>query len=466
MRWHVIPILCLILALVTVIDIYETGEDIVRLQPRLPEEYIDWFSKPVQRFFRIESAASIILIACVLIALIVSNTKWASSYLLFWNIPINISVGANHLSGSLHAFINDGAMTLFFFLIALELKREFVIGELRQLKVAALPISAALGGMIIPIFIYLIFMFGHPGQNGWGTVMATDTALAIGCLALFGKNQPKSLRIFMLSLAVIDDIGAILVIGIGYTHGINWYMLGLAFLGFIIIGMLQYLGIRNLLVFFFSGIVVWFLVEQSGIHATIVGVVLGFITPTKKWVDDSLLRTILEHVVGYSPGDHWSGDTEGRNALQIAVVAAREALSPLERLEIILHPWVSYLIVPLFVLANAGITITANNLCSRVTLAIILGFVLGKPIGVFSFSWIAVRMRIAIRPTGLTWSLLAAGSLLAGIGFTMALFMAELSFAGDVLSNAKVGILVGSLICGSIGLLILALIKTKVKVAV
>lgn len=432
-------------------------------QPKLPDEYIDWVYKPMHRFYRIESGASIVLFICVLVALIISNTKWSNHYLSFWNIPINLSVGSYHLSRTIHALINDGAMTLFFFLISLELKREIVLGELRQPRIAALSIIAACGGMILPILIYLVFMFGHPGQNGWATVMATDTAFAIGCLALFGTKIPKSVRIFMLSLAVIDDIGAILVIGIGYTHGINWYMIGLSVVGFILIATLQYIGIRSIAVFFCCGILVWFLVEQAGVHATIAGVILGFMTPTKKWVSDSMLHNILKHIVGYSPGDHWSGDTKDRKALQMATIATREALSPLERLEIILHPWVSFLVIPLFALANAGITITTDNIYGRVTAAVALGFVIGKPIGVFSFSWIAVRIGVAIKPADLSWSLLAAASLLAGIGFTMALFIAELSFTNVILSNAKFGILFASLICGSIGIVILALSKDQSK---
>ena len=429
------------------------------LQPRLPEEYIDWLTRPLHRFFRIESGASIFLLICVISALIISNTKWAPNYLLFWNTTINVSVRACHLSITLHQIINDGAMTLFFFLIALELKRELILGELRKPKIAALSIIAAIGGMIVPISLYLIIMFGHGGMSGWGTVMATDTAFAIGCLAIFGSRIPKSLRIFMLSLAVIDDIGAILVIGIGYAHGINWLMLGLAAIGFIFIAALQYCGVRNIAIFFFFGGIVWVLVARAGIHATITGVILGFMTPTKKWVSESLMRSILKYATVHSSGDQKRGDTKGHRSLQLAAVAACEALSPLERLEIIIHPWVSYLIVPVFALANAGVTITSTNPYSRISGAIILGFVLGKPVGVFFFSWLAIRMHIAIKPPDLSWYLLAAGSMLAGIGFTMAFFIAELSFSRDILSDVKFGILIASFICGSIGTIMLAFTK-------
>jgi len=429
------------------------------LPPKLPKEHIDWITKPLQRFFRIEAGGAVILLCFTILALSLSNSSWAKPFLSFWEVPLSIHVGIFDFTRTLRDVINDGAMTLFFFLIALELKREVVIGELRRPKIAALSIIAALGGMLVPALFYWILMSGHPGQHGWGTVMATDTAFAIGCLALLGKRIPKSLRIFMLSLAVTDDIGAILVVGIGYTHGINWMMLGFSIVGFILIKLMSALGIRNLAAFFFVGILIWFTIDAAGVHATITGVILGLMTPTKKWVSDTLLHKIFDHVVAYAPGDHWSGDTKDRKALQTAQAAAREALSPLERLEIILHPWVSYIILPIFALANAGVTITSTEFNNRVTVAIFLGFVLGKPLGVFAFSWLAVRVRVAARPVDLSWLALAGGSLLTGIGFTMALFIADLSFTPALLSNAKLGIILASIFCGPVGILLLLMNK-------
>ncbi len=424
--------------------------------PKLPKEHIDFLTQPLQRFFRIEAGSAVILLFFTIIALVLSNSPWAPQFLSFWEIPLSIHVGVIDFTRTLRDLINDGAMTLFFFLISLELKRELVLGELRKPKMAALSLIAALGGMLVPaLFYYWIFMSGHPGQHGWGTVMATDTAFAMGCLALLGKRIPKSLRIFMLSLAVVDDIGAILVIGIGYTHGINWMYLGFSVVGFFAARIMGSLGIRNLAAYFFIGILIWFMIDAAGIHATIAGVILGLMTPTKKWVSDSLLHTIFDHVVSFAPGDHWSGDTKDRKALLTAQAAAREVLSPIERLEIILHPWVSYIILPIFALANAGVMITATEFSSRITIAIFLGFVLGKPIGVFSFSWLAIRTRIATKPTDLSWLLLAGGSLLAGIGFTMALFIADLSFTHNLLSNAKLGILLASAFSGPAGILLL-----------
>lgn len=429
--------------------------------PKLPKEHIDWITKPLQRFFRIEAGGAVVLLLFTIIALVLANSPWANQFLSFWQIPLNIHIGVIEFSHTLLDLINDGAMTLFFFLISLELKRELVLGELRKPKIAALSLIAALGGMLVPALFYWLFMSGHQGQHGWGTVMATDTAFAIGCLALLGKRIPKSLRIFMLSLAVADDIGAIMVIGIGYTHGINWMYLGFSIVGFIFVNIMGNLGIRSLVAYSFVGIVIWFMIDAAGIHATITGVIIGLMTPTKKWVSDTLLHTIFDHVASYAPGDHWSGDTKDRKALLTAQAAAREALSPLERLEIILHPWVSYIILPLFALANAGVMITATEFNSRITVAIFLGFVLGKPLGVFSFSWLAIRTHIATKPTDLSWLQLAGGSMLAGIGFTMALFIADLSFTHNLLSNAKLGILLATIFCGPTGVLLLLISKNS-----
>lgn len=432
--------------------------------PRLPAEHIDWLTKPMQRFLHIQTGSALILLLFTVLALLLSNSPWSKPFLSFWEIPLNINVGEIGYTITIRNLINDGAMTLFFFIIALELKRELVMGELSQPKNAALSISAALGGMLCPAILFWIFMSGYPGQHGWGTVMATDTAFAIGCIAVLGKRIPKSLRIFMLSLAIIDDLGAILVVGIGYTQDINWILLGFSVLGFALIRVMAGLGIRNFASYFFVGALIWFTIDEAGIHATITGVILGLLTPTKKWVSDELLHTIFDHIVAHPPGNHWSGDTKERKALLTAQTAAREALSPLERLEIMLHPWVGYIILPLFALANAGVTITSIDVANRVTLAIFMGFVFGKPIGVFVFSWLAIRVRIATKPTDLTWSLLAGGSLLSGIGFTMAIFIADLAFSQNLLSSAKLGILLASIFCGSVGILFL-LINANIQQA-
>ncbi len=354
-------------------------------------------------------------------------------------------------------------MTFFFFVISLELKREIVLGELRNVRVAALPFAAALGGMLVPVSIYMLLMAGRPGMHGWGTVMATDTAFVIGCLALFGSRIPPALRLFLLSLAIFDDVGAILVVAVGYGEAINWAALMLAIVGLGAVAGIGRLGIRSIPIYFLMGGLIWLCFDASGVHATIAGVALGLMTPTRVWVSDSRLRAILGRVLNYPRGEHWSGDTRDRRDLQKAGIAVSESLSPVERLEIILHPWVGFAVMPLFALANAGITFSRNDLDEPVSLAIMAGLVLGKPVGVFGFSWLAVSIGIATRGASLSWPLLAAGAFLTGIGFTMSLFIAGLAFAPDTLNAAKLGIVLGSVVSAMAGLTMLAWLTSRQK---
>lgn len=429
------------------------------LTPQLPKELIHWVSKPLDRFIRIETSTAILLLLFTAISLILANSPWSKSFLSFWDISLGIHMGNIEFSRSIHGWINDGLMTLFFFFVSLELKRELVFGELRKPKMAALPIIAAFGGMLVPALFYLLLQSGQPGQNGWGTVMATDTAFVIGCLALFGKHVPQSLRIFMLSLAIIDDIGAILVVAVGYSEGITWTALIISIIGFIFVFIIKKLGIRSITIFFFIGSLIWVSIDASGIHPTITGVILGLMTPTDTWIKDKQLHEILDHITSYPPGEHWSGDTEDRKALHMAEVATRETLSPVERLEILLHPWVGYLILPLFALANAGVLITFSDFTNEVTIAVFLGFILGKPIGVLGFSFIAELLGLAKRPRGLNWILLACGSILTGIGFTMAIFIANLAFNENLINSARLGILLASIFCALTGIFTLLIYK-------
>lgn len=388
-----------------------------------------------------------------------ANSPWSKSFLSIWDITLGIHLGSFEFSRSIHGWINDGLMTLFFFFVSLELKREFVFGELRKPQMAALPIIAAVGGMLVPALFYLFLQYNEAGQNGWGTVMATDTAFVIGCLALFGKLIPQSLRIFMLSLAIIDDIGAILVVAIGYSDGISWTALVISAIGFILVFLMRKLGIRSITVFFFIGSIIWVSVDASGIHPTITGVILGLMTPTGSWVNDKRLNEILNHMVSFNPGEHWSVDTDDRKALRIAEMAVRETLSPVERLEFLLHPWIGYLIMPLFALANAGVLINFSDFTNEVTIAVFLGFILGKPIGVFSFSFIADFLGLAKRPSDLNWILLACGSILTGIGFTMAIFIANLAFNENLINSARLGIMLASIFCALTGIFMLLIYK-------
>ena len=423
--------------------------------PRLPTEILDRLAKPFARFLAIEAAAGGTLLFFTVAALVLSNSPWAHSFLNVWETQIGFEVGAWEFARTLRDWINDGLMTLFFFLVSLELKRELVLGELRSPRMAALSISAALGGMLVPAALYLMIQAGQPGQHGWGTVMATDTAFVIGCLALLGSRIPQSLRVFMLSLAIIDDIGAILVVAIGYSSHIAWPALALAALGVAVVRAMAALGFRGFPMYFVIGGFIWVAVDASGIHATVTGVILGLMTPARRWVSDDRLYGILKQVIAHPASDEGSGDTRDRNTLQVAEVAARETLSPVERLEIALHPWVGLVIMPLFAFANAGVSLSMDNLGAPVTLAVFVGFVVGKPAGVLSFSWLAVRAGIAIRPPELSWGSLAGGGLLAGIGFTMALFIANLAFSESLIGSAKLGILLASVASALAGLALL-----------
>jgi NhaA family Na+:H+ antiporter len=444
-------------------EIVNEDKPVSTKHPRLPTEFVDWLTNPLTRFLRIEVASGFVLLLFTIAALVLANLPWGHHFLEAWETPVGIQFGSLDFTRSIREWINDALMTLFFFLVALELKRELVLGELRNPLMAALSIMAALGGMIVPAVFYLILQSGQPGQHGWGTVMATDTAFVIGCLAILGSRIPQSLRVFMLSLAIVDDIGAILVVALGYGSHISWEALALAVVGFAIVRGMALLGVRSIAIYFLVGGLIWLAVDASGIHPTVTGVILGLMTPTGRWVSDKRLHAILDRVVAYPPGDHWSGNTEDRKALRMVETAARETLSPVEQLEIMLHPWVAFAIMPLFAFANAGMPISLANYGSSVTVAIFFGFALGKPIGVLSFSWLAVRTGIAIRPPELDWKLLAGGGLLAGIGFTMALFIATLAFSPSLINVAKIGILSASIFSAVAGVVLLRLLSPHGK---
>lgn len=422
---------------------------------RLPREFVDRLTKPFARFLRIEAAGGAVLLISTVAALVLSNSPWAHGFLSAWETPVGFEFGALEYTRSLRHWINDALMTLFFFLVALELKRELVLGELRNPRMAALTIAAALGGMLVPAALYLVLQVGHPGVIGWGTVMATDTAFVIGCLALLGRRIPQSLRVFMLSLAVVDDIGAILVVAVGYSSDIAWGALATGAVGLVVVRAMALLGIRSVPVYFLVGAFIWLAVDASGIHATITGVLLGLLTPARRWVSDERLYAILDRVVAHPARDETSGATKDRETLRLAEVATRETLSPVERLEMMLHPWVGFLIMPLFAFANAGLPLSFEALDQSLVIAVFIGFTLGKPIGVLTFSWLAARLGIAALPKELNWGIVVGGGLLAGIGFTMALFIANLAFGARLIDSAKLGIFMASVVSACAGLALL-----------
>lgn len=422
----------------------------------LPHELIHTITEPLTRFLKIQAAAGVLLLCCAALAVIMTNSAWSVEFLKIWETPIGFRIGAINMTISARHWINDGLMTFFFFIVALEMKRELVLGELRNIRVAALPLAAAVGGMGFPALFYFLLMRGEPELRGWGTVMATDTAFVIGCLALLGSRIPSNLRLFLLSLAIFDDIGAILVVAFGYGGDMNWLALGLGLLGFGVVAGVAKLGVRSVPIYSILGIMIWVCFEFSGLHPTITGVVLGLMTPTMSWISDKRLRSILDKVLSYPPGDHWSGDTADRRDLRRAGAATRETLSPVERLEIRLHPWVGFMIMPLFALANAGVVFSKEAMLQPVSLAIIISLVCGKPIGIIVVSWISVRLGIAKLFSDLHWPLIVAGSFLTGIGFTMSLFIAQLGFPSSSLASAKIGILIASITSACLGLVALS----------
>jgi len=316
------------------------------LPTQLPSALVERLTQPFSQFLRIETSAGAVLLAATLLALLLSNSRWADAYLTLWETHVGLQIGSREVVRSVKEWINDGLMTLFFFLVALELKRELVLGELGQPRVAALSIAAALGGMLVPAAVYLMLQSGQPGGAGWGAVMATDTAFVIGCLALLGPRIPPSLRVFMLSLAITDDIGAILVVAVGYTKHVAWWPLALGMSGCILVRGMSALGIRSVPLYFLVGGMVWAAIDASGIHATVTGVVLGLLTPARRWVSDDRLYALLDQVVAHPSARSGSGITPDRRTLQVAEIAAREALSPVERLELGLHPWVGFVVIP------------------------------------------------------------------------------------------------------------------------
>jgi Na+:H+ antiporter, NhaA family len=425
---------------------------------QLPKEPADLFTKPFLRFVRIETMVGAALLLCAIVALALANSSWSAAYLSFWERPAGLFVGDVAFSRPLQDWINDALMTLFFFLVALELKREIVLGELRNPRRAALPLAGALGGMIVPAALYLLVVDGGAGASGWGTVMSTDTAFVIGCLAVLGRRVPESLRLFLLALAIFDDIGAILVVAVGYGHAPDWAPLAVAGLGLAIVAGIARLGVRSIPVYFAIGIGVWLAFDAAGVHATLAGVILGLMTPARSWISDNRLRAILDRVITRPRGAPSSSDAAGRRDLRRAGIAAREAVSPIERLEHGLHPWVAFAVMPLFALANAGVPIDPAASDAPLALAIFVAFVVGKPVGVVVFTALAVRIGLAARADDISWGMLAGGSALTGIGFTMALFIADLAYPAELLNSVKLGVLAASATSAMLGMLVLALL--------
>jgi len=421
----------------------------------LPREPIDLVIDPLKRFLHVEAASGAVLLMATVVALLLANSPLRDAYAAIWETRLGFRLGDGGVVLSLLHWINDGLMTVFFFVIGLEVKREMVMGELRDLRRATLPLAAAIGGMLVPAAVYLALQAGAEGARGWGIPMATDIAFVVGCLAVFGPRIPTGLRVLLLSLAIADDIGAILVIAVGYTDHLDLGALALGILGIGLLLAMMRAGVRNTGVYLIVMLLIWHEVHESGIHATLAGVIFGLLTPTTALVSESRLGRIVRRASSFLHGEGWTGSGERYATLRGMERATREAFSPLERLETELHPWVGFLIMPVFALANAGVPVRLGDFADPLALAVVAGLLLGKPAGILLFGWIAVRLGIARLPTGVNWRVFAGGGCLAGIGFTMSLFIAGLALDGELLAAAKVGILAASALSAVIGLALL-----------
>jgi NhaA family Na+:H+ antiporter len=412
---------------------------------------------PIESFLSIEASSGIVLLAAAVVALVWANSPWRWAYEALLHTPVGIRIGPLGFERDLHFWINDGAMVVFFFVVGLEIKRELYGGELSNARRAALPALAALGGMVVPAGIYLLFNAGTPAVRGWGVPMATDIAFAVGILALLGKRVPPALRILLLALAVIDDLGAILVIAIFYSSGFNAAGLALAGAGVVMILAMQKLGVRLAWAYVLPGVVTWAGIHAAGVHPTIAGVVIGLLTPARAWFGPEKLVDQANATVATVQADGGGRSTDRLfSTLADLDVARREAVSPLERIQHALHGWVAFGIMPLFALANAGVAFGGARFDEgggRAFLGIVLGLALGKPIGIVAFAWLSVRARAAALPAGVRWSGVLVVGLVGGIGFTMALFIAALALPGGPLVDvAKLGIFGASVVAALIGL--------------
>ncbi len=376
---------------------------------------------PLREFLREEAAGGLVLVVAAIVALVLANSPWSQGWESLWSTDLGVEVGGAHWGMSLHHWVNDGLMVVFFLVVGLEIKRELVMGELREPRTAILPIVAAVGGAVLPAIIYLALNQGGPGASGWGVPMATDIAFALGVLALVGRGLPPGLRLFLATLAIVDDLIAVLVIALFYTSSVDLLGVAEVVVVMLLLVVANRRGVRSLLVYGVLGVALWLGVLVSGVHATVAGVLLAATIPA---------------VVGAAPGD------------------GRSTRSPLVRLEDLLHPWSAYLVVPLFALANAGVRLEGglDSITGPIGLGIILGLLVGKPLGIVGFTWLLVRTSVATLPEGVTWRQLVGLGILAGIGFTMSLFIADLAALDEAgHRSAKLGVLAATVVTAAVG---------------
>lgn len=425
---------------------------------------IDRVLDPLRAFAEHELTGAILLLVATVAAMVWANSPFAHSYHAVLEQPVTVSLGPIGLTKSLHHIINDGLMSVFFFLVGLEIKRELLVGELSSLRKAALPAVAAVGGMLVPALVYVLVNPEGPARAGWGIPMATDIAFALGVLAVMGNRVPLGLKIMLTALAIVDDIGAVLVIAVFYTDQIATFSLVAGVVGVGVSMGANLLGVRSSVVFFIIGLVVWLAFLQSGVHATIAALLMAFTIPARTRIDGTMLVSKAEAVLAElrrigPPRDRGLNTPEQQHLLDRLTVLRDAGSAPLVDLEHAIAGVVRFLILPVFALANAGVSLAGVGLATLgegVALGVALGLVLGKPVGIFGASWLAVRLGIADLPQGVRWSQVLGIGFLGGIGFTMALFIGGLAFSDPAqLDAAKLGILMASVVAAVGGLAVL-----------
>jgi NhaA family Na+:H+ antiporter len=409
-------------------------------------------ARPVNRFLHVEASSGILLVGAAVVALVWANSPWSAAYRDLWSTGLTVDLGGHAVAQDLRHWINDGLMALFFFVIGLEIKQEITDGQLTTRRDAAVPIAGALGGMVVPALVYLAFNLGGDGAEGWGVPMATDVAFALGVLALLGRRAPTQLKVLLLGLAIVDDIGAIIVIAAFYSGGLEARWCAAAAVGLLLVVVAQRARVRFLPVYVVLGSFVWFASFESGVHATIAGVALGLLAPA---------RPLLPSVDADRIADELSTDVDV-TATDVREISfrLREAVPVTERLQDLLHPWTSYLIVPLFALANAGVVVTGDSLgdaaSSPVTIGVVVGLVVGKLVGVAGAIALVTRWGIGRLPEGVTTRHVVGMAAVAGIGFTVSIFVAGLAFDDPGLTDeAKLGVLAASVVVVALGSAIL-----------
>ena len=429
--------------------------------------FVKAIQNPVQTFIHTEEVGAIVLLLAAGSALGWANSPWSDSYASFWHTTISFDIYIFAISEDLEHIVNDGLMAVFFFVVGLEIKRELLHGELSSFRRAILPVMAALGGMVAPALIYLAFNSSGGHAVGWGIPIATDIAFALGVLALLGRRLPAQLRIFLLGLAVVDDLGAIAVIAVFYTETVHWTDLGLALGVFAVIAVCIRIGIRSLGFYLILSVVMWQFVLESGIHATVAGVLISVLTPAKPYLHRKDYKAAVENLLH----DFKLAMDTGEEEKAESIVAEVEKLSqgtegPMERLQRVIHPWTSFVILPIFALANAGIVISWDSLteaaASPITLGILVALPVGNALGIFGMTWLTVRLGLGRLPSYVTWLQVLGVGMLGGIGFTVSIFVAGIAFEDPVLSDqAKIGVFGASLFAGAVGYLFLRFVGER-----